>query len=75
MSHHQSQGKFKHDKPSFKWRGTGVHAYTSQPTEAARYVARCRQREIDKLNHRSTNIKRSLPVNDNFNNAQLERVA
>jgi len=49
MSHHQSQGTYKHDKPAWKWRGTGVHAYTSQPTEAARYVALCRQREIDKV--------------------------
>jgi hypothetical protein len=51
MSHHQSQGTYKHDRPAWRWRSTGVHAYTHD-ADAARYVALCRQREIDKMNRR-----------------------
>lgn len=47
------------DTPAWKWRGTGKHAYTSSP-EAARYVAMCRQREIDKL-HKLTIV---TPITD-----------
>ena len=34
--------------PNWKWRSTGVFAYTHD-ADAARYVAQCRQREMDKM--------------------------
>jgi len=45
MSRHQSHGTLKQDRPSWRWQGRGVFAYTSQPTEAARYVAAFAQRQ------------------------------
>jgi hypothetical protein len=48
---HQSQGKFKHDAPRFKWQAKGSPAYTKSP-DAAAYVAMCRAREIETVRQR-----------------------
>ncbi len=59
MSRHQSHGTQKQDRPAWRWQGRGRYTYTSSP-EAARYVAMCRQREIDKL-HKVVIVK---PITD-----------
>ena len=38
----------KQDRPSWRWQGHGLYAYTHD-ADAARYVAQCRQREMDKV--------------------------
>lgn len=48
MSHHQSQGTYKHDRPAWRWQGRGTYDYLHGSDDAARYVAQCRQREAAK---------------------------
>ena len=38
----------KQDRPAWRWQGHGVFAYTHD-ADAARYVAQCRQRKMDKM--------------------------
>lgn len=51
---HQSQGKYKQDKPGFKWQGKGTHALTKS-ADAAAYVAKCQRREAEKLARKLAN--------------------
>ena len=44
----KNHSKQKQDRPSWRWQGHGVFAYTHD-ADAARYVAQCRQREMDKV--------------------------
>lgn len=46
MAHQRSNGKYKQDRPAFKWQGKGTYSLTKS-AEAAAYVAKCQQRKLE----------------------------
>jgi len=48
---HSTHSPIKQDAPAWSWRSHGNPSYT-RSADAARYVAQCRQRELDKARQR-----------------------